>query len=439
MLVVLFFSFCYSQFTQQGAKLVGTGSTGLSVYQGYSVALSGDGATLAVGGKEDNSQQGAAWVFTLSGVQWSQQGAKLVGSGNVGAARQGTSVALSNDGNTMAVGGTDDDGNEGAVWIFTRTGSTWSQQGSKLVGTGGSGNSRRGRSVALSNDGNTLAVGAYSDGSDGAVWIFTRTGSTWSQQGVKLVGTGATGGARQGWSIALSSDGNVLASGGYQDNSFIGAVWVFTRSGSIWSQQGPKLVGTGGVGTQLAQGYGISLSADGDTLASGGYIDNAGEGAVWIFSRSGSTWTQQGTKLVGTGGNAGPQQGRSVSLTSDGNALAIGGPHDGSQIGAVWIFSRSGTTWSQVGSKLIGTGYVGNVLLGTSVSISSSGTSLAVGGYRDNGNIGATWMFSDPNAATSASITTTTSTTPPSLGSKVEVPLIFAVITGLTMLFLIFE
>ena len=124
-----------AQFTQQGGKLVGTGAVG-AADQGYSIALSSDGNTAVVGGPGDNANAGAAWVYTRSGGVWTQQGAKLVGTGAVGAAEQGYSVALSADGNTAIVGGETDNGNAGVAWVYTRSGGVWTQQGAKLVGTG---------------------------------------------------------------------------------------------------------------------------------------------------------------------------------------------------------------------------------------------------------------------------------------------------------------
>jgi hypothetical protein len=129
------------------------------------------------------------------------------------------------------------------------------QQGPKLVGTGSAGGSpNQGQSIALSADGNTAIVGGPLDGSSGttgAAWFFTRSGGVWTQQGTKLVGTGAIGSASQGQSVALSADGNTAIVGGYLDNSSAGAVWVFTRSGGVWTQQGNKLVGTGRPGIAL--------------------------------------------------------------------------------------------------------------------------------------------------------------------------------------------
>jgi hypothetical protein len=209
-----------AQFTQQGPKLVGTGAVG-SAQQGQSIALSADGNTAILGGYADNSGAGAAWVFTSSNGVWVQRGSKLVGTGAVGSARQGWSIALSADGNTAIVGGQNDSGGIGAVWVFTRSNGVSAQQGSKLVGTGAVGAALfQGTSVALSTDGNTVIVGGYGDNSDtGAAWVFTRSGGLWTQQGSKLVGTGAVGSASQGVSVALSGDGNTAIMGGYTDSA----------------------------------------------------------------------------------------------------------------------------------------------------------------------------------------------------------------------------
>src|ERR1035437_3411043 len=186
------------------------------------------------------------------------------------------------------------------------------QQGLKLVGTGAVGSADQGYSVSLSADGNTAIVGGPSDNSAaGAAWIWTRSGGAWTQQGTKLVGSGAVGSAQQGWSVSLSADGNTAIVGGYADNSYAGAAWVWTRSAGVWTQEGTKLVGSGAVGAAY-QGNSVSLSADGNTAIVGGPIDNSGAGATWVWTRSGTAWTQQGTKLVGSGAVGGAWQGNSV-------------------------------------------------------------------------------------------------------------------------------
>jgi hypothetical protein len=106
-----------------------------------------------------------------------------------------------------------------------------------------------------------------------------------TQQGPKLVGTLPVGSSAQGWSVALSADGDTAIVGGPFDN-LVGAVWLYTRSGGVWTQQGNKLVGTGAVGTaqrNAEQGYSVALSADGNTAIAGGPFDNNGNGAAWVF------------------------------------------------------------------------------------------------------------------------------------------------------------
>ncbi|SPF34236.1 exported hypothetical protein [Candidatus Sulfopaludibacter sp. SbA4] len=227
--------------------------------------------------------------------------------------------AISADGNTAVVGrpwdGFVTSGSApGALLVFTRTNGAWTQQGPKLVVT--SDGNQFGFSVAISADGNTVIAGVPLDAFTGAVVVFTRTNGAWSQQGGKLLPSDATidphGNAVEfGSSVALSADGNTALVGGPVDNDSRGAVWVFVRADGVWSQQGNKLVGTGAATSSLGvgahQGGSVALSADGNTALVGGSADNfdlgthESTGAVWVFTRSNGVWSQQGNKLVGTG------------------------------------------------------------------------------------------------------------------------------------------
>ena len=152
-----------------------------------------------------------------------------------------------------------------------------------LVGTGAVSLAYQGASVAISSDGNTFIESGFEDiAGGGAVWIFTRSSGVWTQQGTKLIGTGAIGNSYQGYSVAISPDGNIAVEGGYGDNSHAGAIWVFTRSGSVWTQLGPKLFGTGALGTDVFQGSSVAISSEG-TVIEGGRGDNGQVGAVWVF------------------------------------------------------------------------------------------------------------------------------------------------------------
>ncbi len=403
---------------QQSPKLV---ATGVAAHTGFgsSVSVSADGNTAVVGGFGDNTGVGALWVYTRIGGTWSQQGSKLVATGTIGQAKLGVSVAISADGNTIIAGASGDNSLRGAAWVFTRSGNTWTQQGGKLVGTGSVDDATFGNAVSISADGNTAIVGGQDDNEvQGAVWVFTRSAGVWTQQGSKLVGTGSVGQAGQGFSVAISADGNTVIEGGDEDNGNFGAAWVFTLSGGVWSQQGSKLFGAGsGTGNRPDQGYAVSLSADGNTALVGGVEDSDGIGAMWVYTRSGGVWSQQGNKLVGTGWLIDAEQGNAVSLSADGNTAILGGSQDSGDRGAMWVFTRSNGTWSQQGSKRVGTNYVGNAAESGSVSLSADGTTVMEGGVQDNNATGAVWVFASTTnpllssiKLTPASILTSTGT-----------------------------
>jgi len=396
-----------AQFVQQGSKLVNPGGT-------FSVAISGDGATIMIGSPSDGGGAGSVQAYTRVGGAWTRQGGKLVGTGATAGAGQGQSVSLSQDGNTAIIGAPGDNIDIGAAWIFTRSNGAWTQQGNKLTGTGAIAIPNhgvfQGHAVAMSGDGNTAMLGAPGDnGGVGAAWVFTRSGNVWTEQG-KLLATDAVGPTQfQGESVALSMDGNTAAVAGPVDNS-LGATWVYTRSGSRWTQQGSKLVGTGFDAGSLPSVTGgvVALSADGNTLAAGGSSDGGDIGATWVFTRSAGVWSQQGKKLVGpgvVGGVAG--QGSALAISGDGNTLVVGGPDDGTLFpsilttGATWVFTRSGGVWTQQSNKLVGTGAVVNYRgggQGTSVALSNDGQTLVTAAMNDNFGAGAAWVFDGPPA-----------------------------------------
>ena len=210
---------------------------------GGAVALSADGKTLAVGALYDdvsgNADQGSVTVYGRSGKSWVEE--KVLVAEN-GSAEDwfGYSVAVSTDGNTLAIGAVyaDVNGNkdEGAVSVFARSGGAWSLQKTLNI-SGGTAGDLFGYAVALSADGSTLAVGAISDDvnanvDQGSVSVFARTGTAWKEQQVITLDNGTASG-NFGWSVSLSTDGNTLAAGG--PNQGAGKAAVFTRSGGTWS------------------------------------------------------------------------------------------------------------------------------------------------------------------------------------------------------------
>jgi hypothetical protein len=396
----LSFSLEADPFVQQGGKLTSPEVKELAE-QGYSVALAADGATALVGSPSYHGFAGAAWVYVRSGSTWSEQ-AKLVGSEGSALAQQGHSVALSANGDTALVGGPEDEGPHGefsgASWVFARSGSVWTQQGKKLVagGVGASTKARQGSGVALSADGDTALIGAETNGTGGAAFVFTREGETWSQDGGALVGEPETSAGLDGWSVALSGDGDTALIGGPKSDGpkgepEAGAAWAFKRSGSSWSEQGRLPSGTGaGLGT--GQGGSVALSGDGDTALVGGSGYEEGIGAAWVYTRSGETWTEQGGPLQGNDATKPALEGHGVALSESGNTAVIGGDDDDTSHGAAWAFERSGNTWSEQ-EKLEGTGGEAFDEQGYSVALSADGSTALIGGIGDGGSEGAAWVF----------------------------------------------
>jgi hypothetical protein len=243
----------------------------------------------------------------------------------------------------------------GAVYVFARSAGTWSPAAYVKASNPGASDAF-GTSVALSGDGATLAVGASGEDSAagingdqtdnsapdaGAVYVFTQAGGTWSPQAyVKATSPAKDDGL--GNSIALSADGSTLAAGAPGVASFAGAAYVFTRSAATWSQDARLVASNASPKDDL--GESISLSADGSTVAVGAPSESSAAtgvggdpgtgraeraGAVYVFARAAAAWSQQSyVKAFNTG--ADDFFGSSVGLTSDGKALAVGAPFESS-------------------------------------------------------------------------------------------------------------
>lgn len=223
--------------SSQVALTASTGAAGDAF--GGAVVVSADGSTLAVGSLRSNGDQGAVTVFARSGGKWVQQDI-LADENGTKKDWFGYSMAISKDGNTLVIGAVyaDVSGNadQGNVHVYARSGGAWKLQ-KTLTGEGGAAGDVFGVSVAISDDGNTVAVGAAGDdvGSvvdKGSASVFVRKGAEWSAQQVLVDDNGAAK-ANFGSSVSLSSDGNTLAVGG--PNAGKGSVVVFTRSNGTWS------------------------------------------------------------------------------------------------------------------------------------------------------------------------------------------------------------
>jgi hypothetical protein len=372
-------------------------------------------------------QAGAVYVFIRKGGAWTQQAyIKASNTGNAGEGglpgegdQFGFSLALSDDGNTLAVGAPSEDssasginGNQndnsaltaGAVYVYARSGAAWTQQAyiksdATPMATAGD---QFGYSLALNADGNTLAVGVYDDGGSGrtvnapidamrngsgAAYVFTRKGTAWTREAY-LKTWNSEGGDSWGVSVALSDDGNTLAMGSIDEdclctgvahapsdasasdqkaNTSSGAAAIFARNGTTWTQQ--AYIKASNTGQNDWFGVRLALSGDGNTLAAGAQNedsaaqgingnqkDESGEeaGAVYLFARSGAMWAQQ-AYIKGSNTQAYDEFGGSVALSRDGRTLAVGARGEDSgatgingnqadnsvdESGAVYLFAR---------------------------------------------------------------------------------------------------
>jgi hypothetical protein len=338
-----------SAWSQLGGDIDGEAASDLS---GWSVALSSDGQTLAVGAYFNDGNGDAAGhvrVYAWSGSAWSQLGGDI--DGEATGDNSGWSVALSSDGQTLAVGAIRNDGNgdnAGHVRVYAWSGSAWSQQGGDIDGEAAGDQS--GYSVALSSDGQTLAVGAFQNDGNGSfaghVRVYAWDGSAWIQLGDDIDGEAAVD--QSGWSVALSSDGQTLAVGAYGNDgtgSSAGHVRVYAWNGSAWSQLGADIDGEA-AGDQ--SGYSVALSSDGQTLAVGApYNDGNGgnAGHVRVYAWNGLEWIKLGGDIDGEA--ADDRSGYSVTLSSDGRSLAVGADlnaGNGADAGQVRVYDLTTAT-----------------------------------------------------------------------------------------------
>ena len=369
---------------QLGTQDLLVGAVGDSA--GRSVSLSADGLTVAVGAPYHNASRGHVRVFSYNIVRgWTQIGGDLVGA--VGD-RAGSSVSLSADGMTVAVGAPFHDGEllannyKGRVRVFRYDGDSdkWGQLGTQDLFVGAAGD-RAGSSVSLSEDGMTVAVGEpfANESLSGRVRVFRYDGDKWGQLGSDL--EGAVAGDQAGYSVSLSADGKTVAVGATAaySSAKLGQVRVFIYDDTQWV--GGEIVGVAGDSV----GFSVSLSADGLTVAVGA---PDGEGRVRVFRYDDTQWVQVGGEIVGVAENAG----YSVSLSADGKTVAVGAPYfpDYNNKGRVRVFRYDDTQWVHVGGEIVGVAENA----GWSVSLSADGLTVAVGApFHDDYNKGRVQVF----------------------------------------------
>ena len=357
------------------AKL--TASDGASYdHFGNSVAISGTTALVGAIGK--HGETGAAYVFVRSGQTWSQQ-AELTASDGVVGDYFGTSVAIS--GSTALVGASGKNSSTGAVYVFVRSGQTWSQQ-AELTPPGGAANASFGISVAVS--GSTAVVGAsMKNAYVGAAYVFVRSGQTWSQQ-AELSASDSRVNDRFGNSVAVSGSTAIVGAAGKYHAT--GAAYVFERSGRTWSLRA-VLSASDRAGNDA---FGNSVAISGSTAIVAAVGKNASTGAAYVFARSGQIWSQQ-AELSASDGVSDDEFGSSVAIS--GLTAVVGAEGKDEVSGAAYVFVRSAMTWSPRGELTARDSTAGDSF-GDSVAICSSG--LVVGALWERSYAGAAYTYVFP-------------------------------------------
>ncbi|HVE59101.1 MAG TPA: FG-GAP-like repeat-containing protein, partial [Pyrinomonadaceae bacterium] len=373
---------------------------------GTSVDIDGD--TMVIGSPSADItpgvSQGAAYIFVRSGTDWVFQAKLLAFNGTINELF-GVSVAIS--GNTAIVGASGADvGNnsdQGVVYVFTRTGNTWSLE-QKIIAADGAGGSQLGNSVAL--DGDTAVVGAFGERfgfpSRGAAYIFKRTSGVWTQE-AKVFDNVGTNGTQFGYSVSIDNDTAVVGAifADATPTLFSGIACVYQRSAGVWTQQARLFDASGNDDDQ----FGSGVAVDADTIIVGAPAARTDSGlrtgALYVYGRNGNDWLLR-QKFPGNDTLSTDKFGTRVALSGD--LAIVGAPlrslGSGTLEGASYVFVRNGESWSQQAKLLASDAFPGD-RFGNSVAV--DGTKFLVGAtgadIGSNSAQGAAYFFIKPTFA----------------------------------------
>ncbi|MEW6072964.1 MAG: FG-GAP repeat protein [Planctomycetota bacterium] len=356
-------------------------------YFGHATAVDGDTAVIGAYGDDNagGSDAGAAYVFRRAGSVWCEE-SKLTATPAGAYDGFGHSVAL--DGDSILAGADGDDSSRGCAYVFVRSGSTWAQQ-AMFRGAHVRPGDRFGWSVSL--DGDTALVGAvFGDdvgANAGTAYVFVRSGSTWAEQ-AKLTASDGSADDRFGTAVFLSGTTAVVGARNHDHSGAIdaGAAYVFVRTGTVWSQQAKLTAADAAAYDHL----GLSIAADGDTACVGAFYDDASgidAGSVYVFARSGAVWSQQ-ARLEPSAPGSYNHFGSSVFLRA-GTAL-IGATGEDGSAGAAYEFRRDGSAWVE-NARIQAADAAPGDFFGQAIAF--DGQTLVVGADYDDGWSGSAYTF----------------------------------------------
>jgi len=386
-------------FVQLGSDIDGESFNDRS---GTSVAMSSNGTRIAIGAPRDGDNgvdSGHVRVYDWNGTSWLQIGGDI--DGETRSDESGYSLAMSSDGTRIAIGAPRNDGTTGGLYdeyghvrVYDWDGSSWNQVGGDIDGE--SNNDFFGFSLAMSSDGTRIAIGSDTlMSNDKKVSVYDWNGSSWNQVGSNIQNINAYDGF--GREVAISSDGSIIAvtdystsSGGSGTFNYNGMTSVYQLdSNAQWVQLGSDIMG------QLKEQFGrsVAMSSNGLMIAVGGdapsYDGSTGsddKGLVRVYEYSASGWAQLGGDIIGEAAN--DESGFSVAMSSNGTRIAIGARYNDGEnsdnSGHVRIYDWNGSSWVKITSDI--DGEVLRDYSGSSLAMSSDGTTIAIGAPQNDGN-----------------------------------------------------
>jgi len=385
-----------SSWTQVGADINGKTSGDKSGY----ASISSDGLTVAIGGSyndENGKDSGHVRVFKNINNTWSQVGSDIYGEAEGDYSGLNGNLKLSDDGSTLVIGSPNNQGNgaySGHVRVFKNINDTWTQVGGNIDGEA---IGDQANNISISRDASVIAIGATGNDGNGTdsghVRVFKNINDTWTQVGANI--NGETAGDRFGKSLALSSNGSLIAIGAQftknENKIDSGYVKIFKDKNGVWEQVGKNIEGKSEGDSFSGTSRSIAISDDGQIVAVAANKNDANgidSGHVRIFKNINDTWTQIGADINGEA--AGDKSGYSISLSNNGSIIAIGAGSNygnGAKSGHVRVFKNINDTWTQVGADIDGEGAGDKSGGAGSVSLSGDGSILAIGA-RYNGENG---------------------------------------------------
>jgi len=363
---------------------------------GSAVSINSTGDRIVVGAYLEDTGANAAgsvYVYSRSGTTWSLE-QEINNPSPVSFDTFGYSVSINSIGDRIVVGASSEDtgaSSAGSVYVYSRSGTTWTLE-QEINNPSPVINDYFGFSVSINSTGDRIVVGAYGEdtGASGAgsVYVYTRSGTTWTLE-QEINNPSPVASDQFGFSVSINSTGDRVVVSAYLEDtgaSAAGSVYVYFRSGTTWSLEqeinNPSPVASDNFGVS------VSINSTGDRIVVGAYLEDTGAdaaGSVYVYSRSDTTWSLE-QEINNPTPVADDRFGYSVSINSTGDRVVVSAYLEDTgayAAGSVYVYSRSGTTWS-LEQEINNPSPVASDYFGYSVSINSIGDRIVVGAYFDD-------------------------------------------------------